>query len=133
MKSFVLLASALALAACSDSAPPPPAAKVEAVKPPAPVAKAPAPVVKAPEAAPTPPEPPKPDPNKELAAKVKQALEGPGSKLPGGAIDVTAADGKVTLWGALPSEREVRRAAQLAGKVEGVKSVDNQLKVVKGS
>ena len=69
MKSFVLLASALALAACSDSAPPPPAAKVEAVKPPAPVAKAPAPVVKAPEAAPTPPEPPKPDPNKELAAK----------------------------------------------------------------
>ena len=126
MKSFVLLASALALAACSDSAPPPPAAKVEAVKPPAPVAKAP-------EAAPTPPEPPKPDPNKELAAKVKQALEGPGSKLPGGAIDVTAADGKITLWGALPSEREVRRAAQLAGKVEGVKSVDNQLKVVKGS
>ena len=129
MKSFVLLASALALAACSDSAPPPspkPAAKAEAVKPPAPIAKAP-------EAAPKPPEPPKPDPNKELAAKVKQALEEPGSKLPGGAIDVTAADGKVTLWGALPSEREVRRAAQLAGKVEGVKSVDNQLKVVKGS
>jgi len=27
----------------------------------------------------------------------------------------------------------VRRAAQLAGKVEGVKSVDNQLKVVRGS
>jgi hypothetical protein len=129
MKSFVLLASALALAACSDSAPPPPpkpAAQAEAVKPPAPIAKAP-------EAAPKPPEPPKPDPNKELAAKVKQALEGPGSKLPGGAIDVTAADGKITLWGALPSEREVRRAAQLAGKVEGVKSVDNQLKVVKGS
>src|SRR6185503_2722418 len=99
MKSFVLLASALALAACSESAPPPPkpAAKAEAVKPAAPVAKAP-------EAAPKPPEPPKPDPNKELAAKVKQALEGPESKLPGGAIDVTAADGKITLWGALPSE-----------------------------
>ena len=128
MKSFVLLASALALAACSESAPPPPkpAAKAEALNPAAPVAKAP-------EAAPKPPEPPKPDPNKELAAKVKQALEGPESKLPGGAIDVTAAEGKVTLWGALPSEREVRRAAQLAGKVEGVKSVDNQLKVVKGS
>jgi hypothetical protein len=129
MKSFVLLASALALAACSDSAPPPPpkpAAQAAAVQPPAPVAKAP-------EAAPKPPEPPKADPNKELAAKVKQALEGPDSKLPGGAIDVTAADGKVTLWGALPSERERRRAAQLAGKVEGVKSVDNQLKVVKGS
>lgn len=129
MKSFVLLAAAIALAACSDSAPPPPpkpAARAEPVQPPAPVAKTP-------EAAPKPPEPPKADPNKELAAKVKQALEGPDAKLPSGAIDVTAADGKVTLWGALPSEREVRRAAQLAGKVEGVKSVDNQLKVVKGS
>jgi BON domain-containing protein len=127
MKSCILLASALALAACSDSAPPPPkpAAKVETPPPAA--------VTKAPEAAPTPPEPAKADPNKELAARVKQALEASDSKLPGGAIDVTAAEGKVTLWGALPSEREVRRAAQLAGKVEGVKSVDNQLKVVRGS
>lgn len=130
MKSWVLIAvSALAVAACSEStptAPPKPAANPEAAQP------APAPVPKAAEA-PKPPEPPRPDPNKELAARVKQALEAPGAKLPGGAIDVTAADGKVTLWGALPSERDRRRAAQLAGKVEGVKSVDNQLKVVRGS
>ena len=45
----------------------------------------------------------------------------------------TAADGKVTLWGAVASDAERRRAAQLAGKVDGVSNVDNQLKVVKGS
>jgi osmotically-inducible protein OsmY len=92
---------------------------------PTPVAVAPKPEVK--------PEPPKPDPNKDLAAKVKQALEAPDSKLPSGAIDVTAANGKVSLWGAVASEAERRRAAQLAGKVDGVSSVDNQLKVVRGS
>ena len=79
------------------------------------------------------PEPPKPDPNKELAAKVKQALETPNAKLPSGAIDVTAADGKVSLWGAVETDQQRRRAAQIAAKVDGVKGVDNQLKVVKGS
>ena len=130
MKKIALLASLAVLAACSEPAPPPAPPKPKAAAPqpaPAPVAVTPAPEpVKAPEA-------PKPDPNKELAAKVKDALEAPGARLPSGAIDVTAADGKVTLWGALPSERDVRRAAQLAGKVEGVRGVDNQLKVVKGS
>jgi hypothetical protein len=129
MKPLTALALAAVLAACSEPAPPPkPAAKAEAPKPAAPVAAAPA----APEPVKA-PEPPKADPNKELAAKVKQALEAPEAKLPSGAIDVTAADGKVTLWGALPSAGAVRRAAQLAGKVEGVRGVDNQLKVVKGS
>lgn len=128
MKSLALLAaSALVLVACSESTPPPPPK-------PAAQPQAAAPQVEAPKPAPVAtPEPAKPDPNKELAARVKQTLEAPDSKLPSGAIDVTAEDGKVTLWGALPSEREVRRASQLAGKVEGVKSVDNQLKVVKGS
>jgi hypothetical protein len=118
------LAAVLASAACSE--PPPP--------PPKPVAKppAPAPVAVAPKPEPT-PEPPKPDPNRELAAKVKQALEAPDSKLPSGAIDVTAASGKVSLWGAVATDAQRRRAAQIAGKVEGVSSVDNQLKVVKGS
>lgn len=133
MKSLAMLAaSALVLVACSEStSPPPPKPAAQAQpQPAAPKVEAPTP---APVAAAAQPEPAKPDPNKELAARVKQTLEAPGSKLPSGAIDVTAEDGKVTLWGALPSDRDRRRAAQLAGKVEGVKSVDNQLKVVKGS
>ena len=125
MKRALLLALALGLGACSDPPPPPPKPK---------------PVAKAPEAAPTPPpkpevkpEPPKPDPNKELASRVKQALEAPDSKLPSGAIDVTAQDGRVSLWGAVPSAGMRSRAAQIAQKVDGVKGVDNQLKVVRGS
>ena len=128
MKRALLLALALGLGACSDPPPPP----------------KPKPVAKAPEAAPTAapkpesqpavkPEPPKPDPNKELASRVKQALDAPDSKLPSGAIDVTAQDGRVTLWGAVPSAGMRSRAAQIAQKVDGVKGVDNQLKVVKGS
>ena len=125
MKRALLLALALGVGACSDPPPPPPKPK---------------PVAKAPEAAPAPPpkpevkpEPPKPDPNKELAARVKQALEAPENKLPSGAIDVTAQDGRVSLWGAVPTAGLRSRAAQVAQKVEGVKGVDNQLKVVKGS
>lgn len=115
----------LGLAACGDQPPPKPAA------PPAPPApQAAAPVAKAPEA--KAPEAPKPDPNKELARRVKQALEGE-KKVQAGAIDVTAADGKVTLWGTAATARERTLAAQVAANVEGVTSVDNQLKVVKGS
>ena len=133
MKRIVPLAVLALLAACSESTPPPPKPAAQAQpeaqsQPAAPKVEAPAPTPVA-----TQPEPPKADPNKELAARVKQALEAPGSKLPSGAIDVTAADGKVSLWGAVASAGERRRAAQLAGKVEGVKSVDNQLKIVKGS
>jgi hypothetical protein len=124
MKKILALGRARGLvAACSEPPPPPP---------PKPVAKA----VDIPKPAPKPevkPEPPKPDPNKELAAKVKQTLESPDSKLPSGAIDVTAQDGRVTLWGAVPTNAIKNRAGQIAGKVDGVKGVDNQLKIVKGS
>jgi len=123
MKKILALGLALAMLACSEPPPPP---KPQAKAPvPVPVPVAPKPEVK--------PEPPKPDPNKELAAKVKQALEAPDAKLPSGAIDVTAADGKVSLWGAVATAGQRSRAAQIATKVDGVKSVDNQLKVVKGS
>ena len=122
-----LLASVLlvALAACGDSAPPPkPAAPAPAAPPPQ--AEAPkAPETKAAEA-------PKPDPNKELAGRVKRALEGE-AKIQGAGIDVTAADGKVTLWGTTATAAERNRAGQVASKVEGVTAVDNQLTVVKGS
>ena len=123
MKILLALGLALALIACSEPPPPPkPVAKPPA---PPPVAVAPKPEPK--------PEPPKPDPNKELAALVKRTLEMPENKLPSGAIDVTAADGRVSLWGAVASNAQKTRAGQVAGKVEGVKGVDNQLKVVRGS
>jgi len=125
MRTLIAATAALAIVACSDSPPPPKPAAQPVTPTPTPVAVAPKPEPKA--------EAPKPDPNKELAAKVKQALEAPDSKLPSGAIDVTAANGKVSLWGAVASEDQRRRAAQLAGKVDGVSSVDNQLKVVRGS
>lgn len=132
MKGLALLA-ALALAACSEPAPPPrpvpqPRPKTEAEAPKA----APAPLVAAEPAEAKAPEAP-PDPNKELALRVRQALDAPASRLPSGAIDVTAKDGKVTLWGALPSEHDVARASDVARKIPGVKAIDNQLKVVRGS
>jgi hyperosmotically inducible periplasmic protein len=125
MKIVLTLATTLALAACSDPAPPPgkPAT-------PAPQASAPAPAAPAPEA--KAPEAPKPDPNKELAQRVKQALESDG-KVQGGAIDVTAKEGRVSLWGTASTAGERSRAAEIAAKVQGVAGVDNQIKVVKGS
>ena len=105
MKYILALVAALALAACGDDAPKPkPQAK--APPPPPPVAAAPKPE-------------PKPEP--------------PENKLPSGAIDVTAADGRVSLWGTVASNGQKNKAMQVAKKVEGVKSVDNQLKVVRGS
>ncbi|HEX6266749.1 MAG TPA: BON domain-containing protein [Burkholderiales bacterium] len=114
----------LSLAACSEEEPPPPA-------PPAPVA-APAPAPPPPEAKSAEVEKPKPDPNAELAARVKRALEGE-ARVQAAAIDVTAADGKVTLWGTAGTTGERSRAARVAGEVEGVKSVDNRISVVRGS
>jgi len=122
MKYILALIVALALSACGDEPKPKPVAK-----PPAPP-----PVVVAPKPEPT-PEPPKPDPNKELAGLVKRTLEMPENKLPSGAIDVTATDGRVSLWGAVANNGQKTRAGQIAGKVEGVKGVDNQLKIVRGS
>src|SRR5207302_11162116 len=92
---------------------------------PPPISPAPAHEAKAPEA-------PKPDPNQELAARVKRALEGE-AKIQAAAIDVTAADGKVTLWGTAANAAERKRAESVASKVAGVRSVDNEIKVVKGS
>jgi hypothetical protein len=126
MKRLLATALILGLAACGDSAPPPkPAAQ------PAPAPQAPAPQAKAPEA--KAPEAPKPDPNKDLARRVKQALEG-DRQVKADQIDVTAADGgRVSLWGTAPTAGERNRAAEVAKKVDGVAAVDNQIKVVKGS
>jgi hypothetical protein len=120
MKRTLAVVLVLGLAACGQEAPKP-AAKASPTPAPA-VQTAPPPAAKAPEAE-------KADPNKELAARVKRAIE--EGKLDG--IDVTAAEGKVTLWGTTQNAAERNRAATLAAKVDGVKSVDNNLKVVKGS
>jgi hypothetical protein len=118
---------ALGLAACDEA--PKPAPKPAAPPPPPQAAATPATVAPKPEVK---PEPPKPDPNKELAARVKRALEGE-AKIQAAGIDVSAADGKVTLWGTAATDAERNRAAGVARKVEGVSAVDNQIKVVKGS
>jgi hypothetical protein len=125
MTRLLVSALLLALAACSDD--PPPAKPAATPAAPAPQAEAPKPAAEA-----KAPEAPKPDPNKELAQRVKQALEGE-AKVQAAAIDVTAAEGRVTLWGTTATAGERNRAGQVASKVDGVKSVDNQLKVVKGS
>jgi len=125
MTRLLVSALLLALAACSDD--PPPAKPAATPAAPAPQVEAPKPAVEA-----KAPEAPKPDPNKELAQRVKQALEGE-AKVQAAAIDVTAAEGRVTLWGTTATAGERNRAGQVASKVDGVKSVDNQLKVVKGS
>jgi hyperosmotically inducible protein len=72
------------------------------------------------------------DPDEVLAARVRQALEGE-AKIHSAGIDVTAAQGAVTLWGTTASDSERAQAAKLASGVEGVKSVENRIAVVKGS
>jgi len=125
MKSAIAAVLMLLLAACGDA----PAPKVETK--PVEMKSEPkaleAPKAEAPKA-----EAPKPDPNKALAQRVKRALESE-AKVEAAGIDVTASAGAVTLWGTAATDAERRRAAQVAAKVEGVKSVDNRIAVVKGS
>jgi hyperosmotically inducible periplasmic protein len=124
MKYLLTLLATAALAACSDQTPPPAAKKAEIVTPAPVVAEAPKPAPKA--------EEPKPDPNKELAARVKRALMDDG-KIQGAGIDVTAANGAVTLWGTAATQSERNRAGATAAKVQGVTTVENKLAIVKGS
>jgi len=127
-------ALALALAACGeDKAPPKPAAEAA----PAPQAQPLAPKAEAtpaPAAAPAPAqaEAPKPDADQALATAVKAALEA-DKRLDAQGIDVTAKGGVVTLWGTVAQAKRRSLAVKIAGSVPGVKSVQNNLQVVKGS
>jgi len=127
MKTLIAAVLLLGAAACGDSPAPKPAPAPAPQAVPQPITPAPAPAsqAKAPEA-------PKPDPNQELAARVKKALEG-AAKIQAAGIDVTAADGRVSLWGTAATAAERKRAESVASRVDGVRSVDNQIKVVKGS
>jgi outer membrane biosynthesis protein TonB len=128
MKFSVFAAiAAVALAACGDQTPPPVARKADPVPVPTPQAKAPEAPKPQPKA-----EEPKPDPNRELAQKVKRALE-QDAKIQAAGIDVTASSGAVTLWGTAATQGERNRAGAAAAKVDGVKTVENKIAVVKGS
>lgn len=126
-RALTALSVALALGACGETPAPKPQAKAEPAAP----AAAPAPAAAAPAPAPA-PEAEKPDPNKELAQRVKRSLESE-SHIQAAAIDVTAASGKVTLWGTAASLDEKNRATRAAYRVQGVTDVENKLAVVKGS
>lgn len=123
MHRWIAAAFALALAACGGDTPPP-------APPSPPETPAPASTSAAPQAEQKPA--PQPDPNRDLAARVKSVLEAE-AKIQAAAIDVTAAEGKVTLWGTAASEDERERAAKVAAGVEGVKAVENKIAVVQGS
>jgi hypothetical protein len=131
MKYLLAALAVVSLAACGDKLPPL-ASKGEPA--PAAAAPTPAPQAKAPETPQPAPkaEAPKPDPNKELAQKVKRALE-EDAKIQAAAIDVSASNGVVTLWGTAATQGERNRAGAAAAKVDGVQSVENKLAVVKGS
>jgi hypothetical protein len=67
-----------------------------------------------------------------LGRKVKSALE-TAPDLNAQGVDVSAADGVVTLYGTVEAPAEKERAALLALQVDGVRSVINNLVVVTGS
>ena len=120
-------AAAIALifaAGCGDK-PPEPKAVAVPVKP---AVAAPASEIKPAAAAPV----PKADPDKELAARVKKALEA-DSRIHAQGVDVTASKGIVSLWGTVPSAAEQKLAREVAAGVPGVSAVESKLALVKGS
>ena len=67
-----------------------------------------------------------------MAEKVKAAIVAtPGLK--GMAVDARSSGGEVTLFGTADSEAQRRQAQKVAAGVPGVKSVKDELKIVRGS
>ena len=136
----LLIAAALALAACDKR----PAAPKTAASPAPSVADASRPPQAAAPGASKPAEPfksavtGKPEPGSaqaqdaQLSAKVKDALTHT-SEINTGGLEVASADGVVTLYGTVDAPVEKDRAAMLAMEIDGVRSVVNNLVVVKGS
>ena len=118
---FAIL-SVLVLAACDQpqsnvAVPPPPPQAVQV------------PVVAKPV---EPPAAPQPSANEQLAAKVKSALRN-AKDLDAQGVDVRVADGVVTLYGTVPETEERRRIAGFVSQMSGVRSVVNNLVVIRGS
>jgi pyruvate/2-oxoglutarate dehydrogenase complex dihydrolipoamide acyltransferase (E2) component len=116
--------AAFALAACGPSEPPKPAA-------------APAkPVAAAPAAQPAPPPPPPAEPklsaDEELLARVKAALRDT-RKVDAQGVGATVAGGAVTLHGTAPSPDQRKAIGAFVGGIQGVRSVTNNLVVIRGS
>jgi len=135
LAASVALAAALILGACGKDEAPKPAAQPAPAAPsaaPAPDPKAAAPAAPAPTAQPAPAAASAPDPDKDLARKVKSALEA-AQGVAGQQIDVTAKSGAVTLWGTVADPKEQAMAVEAAKAVPGVKAVENKLAIVKGS
>jgi osmotically-inducible protein OsmY len=65
----------------------------------------------------------------ELSGKVKEALQDPGR----GRVEVSASDGVVTLYGTVERPADKDRVALAAMEVEGVRSVVNNLVVMRDS
>jgi len=131
----IALSVALTLAACGKDEAPKAAAKPAAPAssaPPVPAPQASTSITTAPAAQPASPAPGAPDPDKELAKKVKSALDATQG-ITGQQIDVTAKGGAITLWGTVADPAEQAKAVEAAKAVPGVKAVDNKLAIVKGS
>jgi len=115
------IALAFALAACDKPQPnlavPPPSAPVQA-----PVAAKPA----------EPPPAPQPSANEQFAARVKAALRN-AKDLDAQGVDVKVADGVVTLYGTVPEKEERRKIAVFVSQMAGVRSVVNNLVIIRGS
>jgi len=114
LEGFIAAAAlALLIAACTEDAP-----RWADVKPGALAeTKAPGPIA---------------DPNKALVDRVRQALARE-RQIEADDIDVSASGGVVSLWGTVADAKQRQRAAEVAGAVAGVQSVENKLTVAKGS
>jgi hypothetical protein len=116
-----LAALACFLAACNE---PPPAEQTGSATPASPPVPPPQ-AVKAPEASPQ----ARLEADMELSSKVKAVVQEPAKSN----IEVAANDGVVTLYGTVDAPADKDRIALAAMGVEGVRSVVNNLVVLRGS
>ena len=73
--------------------------------------------------------PPESGSDAALSARVKAAIATDVGARAAGALDVSSYDGVVELTGFADSQAQANRAAQAAKKVQGVRSVRNEIRV----